>query len=584
MGRPEDLHDRDDPITVESPDLEPRRATEGGHRSETLRNRRVLLSTAVVAVAMLFYNVGSSLCGRNLPAEAASRYYADVSIASNFASTGDFPVAAYSVRHTSTPRHDEGFNFFRRALVEAVRTADLHCWSMFGTIPQTALPDVQLVVKRADDPGRALLLGGAFKMIGIAPYLLFWLAPLIFGVVLLWVAWELGGTGHGIAAGAFLILVAMSAYAADTLALDYSAAGFYLTALLLVLPLGAYAIRPLRERTLQGVVGRAALAGVVFAISALARSGALLVAPFILGGLLFASRGLLAGRSPIELYVQGIRRASIRLLTVPAFWLAAALAGATLVIPYLALRMYTNHLVSRTSFKYGLDAPTQAHDVWLSMWEGLGDFDRTKGHFWLDERAQLLVGNKLLMTPESERILRELVLRDIKEDPLWFAHILIKRFAATVLQRKLWPWGPVSGSSLAPQAASNEGAIDSYYSLTATADRFGLGRYRFELPIQLLLIPFLFLTLRALIWRVRGSADQLLCPTLLVVFLGSSAVVLPVAVTTAGAVEPQAFVLTYFLAAAFLAEALVLRSLRVGRVTAEGRRPLASEATAHSID
>jgi len=40
------------------------------------------------------------------------------------------------------------------------------------------------------------------------------------------------------------MLLALSAYTADTLSLDYSAAGFYLTALLLVVPVATYALRP----------------------------------------------------------------------------------------------------------------------------------------------------------------------------------------------------------------------------------------------------------------------------------------------------------------------------------------------------
>ena len=480
-------------------------------------------------------------------------------MAASFAATGDFPVAAYPVRRASVPRHDEAFEAFRQALVETTRAAGLHCWSVLGTVPQTALPDVQLIVKRADDPGRALLLGGAFKVVGVAPYLLFWLAPLAFSMVLVWMGWELAATGHGFAAGAFAMLLALSAYTADTLSLDYSAAGFYLTALLLVVPVATYALRPLPQRTLRGVFGRALLAGGLFGTSVLARGGALVAAPFLIVSLVLALRGVLAARRPVQLYVDGIRLRPIHLITLRQSWIAAVLVGATFLAPHAVARTYANHLVARTSLKYGLEAPAQAHDVWITLWEGLGDFDRTKGHFWLDERAQLLVGQRLLSTPESERILRAAVLQDVKEDPLWFAHILLRRLVATVLQRKLWPWRPVSGSSIVPASASNEGGIDSYYSLTATADHFGLGPFRFEVPVPPLLLPWLFLILRAPILRLRGSPDALRFPTLLVVFLAAAAITLPVAITTAGALEPQAFVLAYLLAAAFLAEALLHR-------------------------
>jgi hypothetical protein len=74
-----------------------------------------------------------------------------------------------------------------------------------------------------------------------------------------------------------------------------------------------------------------------------------------------------------------------------------------------------------------------------------------------------------------------------------------------------------------------------------------------------LLLPWLFLILRALILGLRGSPDALRSPALLVALLAAAAITLPVAITTAGALEPQAFVLAYLLAAAFLAEALVHR-------------------------
>jgi hypothetical protein len=47
--------------------------------------------------------------------------------------------------------------------------------------------------------------------------------------------------------------------------------------------------------------------------------------------------------------------------------------------------------------------------------------------------------------------------------------------------------------------------------------------------------------------------------------------VLPVAITTAGALEPEAFVLVYLLAAAFFAEALVhrIRDHHLARTAAE---------------
>ena len=37
---------------------------------------------------------------------------------------------------------------------------------------------------------------------------------------------------------------------------------------------------------------------------------------------------------------------------------------------------------------YAILRPAQHHDVWAAVWEGLGDFDRTKGHVWSDPVAE----------------------------------------------------------------------------------------------------------------------------------------------------------------------------------------------------
>jgi hypothetical protein len=533
-----------------------------------LRPHLAVLAVAGAATFLLLYNVGSSLCARDVPGRAAGRYYADVSMAASFAATGDFPVAAYHVRRASVPRSDEGFEQFRRALVDGTEAAGLRCWSAVGAILPSALPDVQLVVRRADDPGRALLLGHAFRAIGVAPFLLFWLAPVLGGAVLLWAAWELDAAGHGAAAAFFLVLVATSGYAVDTLSLDYSPAGFYLAALLLVLPVTAYAARPPSQRSVGGVWRRAVLAGVLFGVCVIGRRSAAVAAPFLLAALVFALRGLLAARPPVELRIEGVRPEAIRLLRVPLVWLAAVGAAVALFAPGLAGRSYADRLVARTSVKYGLAAPPQAHDLWVSLWEGLGDFDRTKGHAWLDEHAQRLVGSRLLSTPESERILRAAVLRDIREDPGWYARILVQRFWATLVQRRLWSPPRPEDLPADPVQAASAARIDAYYSLAATVDRFRLGPWLFDVPILLLLACLLGWMLLALRSRWSRSPDGLRTAGLVIGAYAAASLVLPVAITTAGALEPQAFALSYFLAAAFLAEA----ALRRVRSMIRGRR------------
>src|SRR5262249_57021699 len=128
----------------------------------------------------------------------------------------------------------------------------------------------------------------------------------------------------------------------------------------------------------------------------------------------------------------------------------------------------------------------------ITRGRGLGDSDRTRGQVFLDqagEEAVLREGARQRLSARSEAILRDLVLRDIREDPGWYAGILLRRVGATLTLRKLWPWGPWGGRSFAPSTAPEEGVTDNYYQLTAQADWLVLGGPPLQLPPAPILLP-----------------------------------------------------------------------------------------------
>jgi len=194
-----------------------------------------------------------------------------------------------------------------------------------------------------------------------------------------------------------------------------------------------------------------------FAVCALLRSGVLFLLPGFLLALLLGFRRLL-GRDPTE--HRGLSKR------------AQAVAGALLVVLFVV-----PYLVSNWAYP-------QRHGAWPAIWEGLGDFDRTKGHTWSDGAAWEAVRNAreeatpmprtgeqlvaALSGPESQAILRRQVLTHIREDPVWFARILARRLVATVTQAKLWPLTSRDGLWMQRSTSPNEGSIDKYYGYTYT--------------------------------------------------------------------------------------------------------------------
>jgi hypothetical protein len=520
------------------------------------------LPATVLAAVVLLWNVHHGL-QRSAPrlADFPARYFADVSVATHLYLRGEYPVASYRVRRAAVnPRGDQAFTRYVSALEEATRAAGATPARPFATAGAPGGDDERMYVRRRDDSGRAYLLGLAFRVLGgVAPYLLFWMAPLLAVAVLGWIAFETAAAGWTVAGQVFVALLALSAYVTDLLALAYSPAGFYLVGVMALAAYAAYAFRA-HGVTLAGVMGRTTAAGAVVAVCALCRSGTLVLVPFFVAAAFVALRHRLgppAAERSAGVWVAAPRGAR-REVAIPRWAAALAAASAVLIGPYLACTSVTAAAAARTAAAYSVTAEPQDHDVWISVWEGLGDFDRTHGFVWDDIDAQVAVGDWRLGTLRSAEILRDQVLLGVRRDPSWYAGILARRTLATLTQWKLLPWAPLGGRSIRPRSAHNEGAIDSYYALTSNLDWFRAGPLRFEVPVPLFWVAVLAAFVLA--FRGREPAARAAGPALALVLVATLA--LPVAVTTAGALETQAVAVAYFLAVG-LAVDLGLRARRI---------------------
>ncbi|MCU0241094.1 MAG: hypothetical protein MUF51_01570, partial [Vicinamibacteria bacterium] len=303
----------------------------------------------------------------------------------------------------------------REVVLQATALQRIRPWQFWRTLPIEAFPPQQAIVIRSlDDRGRATLLGLGFHLLGgVAPYLLVWLGVILILPVMLWTAWEFAAAGRAIAGFVFLTLFGAAPFFAGVLALGYSSAGFYVHGLLMLVPLYVYALGG-RGVSPRGFFARAAIAGLLFAAFTISRSSVILLLPaYALALFLGAWR------------VFGPRASAPARRPQPFLWpLLAAIA--LLWLPYIAVK------------------PAQRHETWLSLWEGLGDFDRSKGHSWSDAAAKKALreagGGERLRTVANEAVFRRLMLGHIQGDPLWFAGIVTRRALVTVSQRKLWPW------------------------------------------------------------------------------------------------------------------------------------------------
>jgi hypothetical protein len=214
----------------------------------------------------------------------------------------------------------------------------------------------------------------------------------------------------------------------------------------------------------------------------------------------------------------------------------------------------------------------------------MGDFDRTKGHAWRDPAAVAILkgagidhfrdADTALVSPASEDFFRQLVIREVTQDPGWYMKILGKRILATIFQAKLWPYH--QGVTYSHKTSPSEGTIDGYYSWTRTIDLLGMGGRLWEIPIPVLLAPIALLMVMAF----RGpSRARIQGAILCLLSVGVGGLAFPVLMTTAGAFETEVFALVYVLGWAFFLDETV-RTTRehwrdwvnpLSRVSSEGR-------------
>jgi hypothetical protein len=481
-----------------------------------------------LASALLIWHTAYWRAGTDLSTLPTSRrYWEDLTVAATRWLDRDGHAAKVSINSADGAELRLGF---QRSLARAAGAEGLAAWEFWRTLEvRPALKGRRLLPRDSDDPGRAALLAAGFRLLrGVSPFLPLWIGTLAAVPLLPWTAWELARAGRPVAGVVFLLLLASSPFFVEALSLPYSAVGFYVIGLLLLVPFAANAVA--NAPRVKGLIARTLLAGAAFTVCVLARGGTLLTLPgfFLALGIAVTS---LEARWPCR------RRA-----------LAFAAAGGLFLAPYVLLR------------------PPAHHDVWIALWEGLGDFDRTRGHTWADSAGKEVLRQAGIKLPErypifentaeAEPLFRRLFLADVRSDPAWFAAILARRAWATLTQAKLRPWAPRDGVSIAPLSSPSEGAIDTYYAMTTPADWIGFGPWRCELPLSLLWGPTLLLILLFVLGRsvarLRPLATRLAPALLVLLCVAIAALGLPVLFTTAAGLETQAFVVVYFLGVAFL--------------------------------
>lgn len=152
----------------------------------------------------------------------------------------------------------------------------------------------------------------------------------------------------------------------------------------------------------------------------------------------------------------------LRRAALGATLVGATLAGSLVWDGYFRHKItHATEIVTRAGgYPHPLAAdPELHHNVWMTIWEGLSDFDRTHGYKWDDSRAHAYAVNQLVakygMTvppwdgglvfrttfhdakrrypvlpfelPHYTEVIRAKVLSDITADPLWYLGILGQR-------------------------------------------------------------------------------------------------------------------------------------------------------------
>jgi hypothetical protein len=481
----------------------------------------------VAAAVLLAHTAAWTASTRYADLTSWRRLWEDLAYATNA-----FLDAAYGpLKRPAEERPADVVAAYRQVVLEKVAELELRPHEFWRTLRARPFLPHRAPLREAtyEDAGRAVLMGWGFRLLGgVSPFLILWLGALAAVPVVLWTAWEFGEAGRGLAGSVYLLLAVSSPFVVESLALARASTGFYVLAVLALVPLAVYAVLG-QSRGWRGFAWRAALAAALFTLCACCRSGVTLLFPgYALALVLACERARPEGRHrPL------LRRALIAVGLLAAF-----------LLPFALLR------------------PPGHHEVWAGVWEGLGDFDRQKGYTWSDPVAEEVVrslGVPGLKNPDSQRVLRDLVIRDVRADPGWYATILAKRVGASLTLWKLWPWSPRDGIHLRRSTSPNEGFTDKYWGYTTTVDCFGWGGVVKEVPITALLLPTLALAIWAA-WRGRSAWG----PPAVVGLMLLATLALPILISTAGGLETQAIALAYFVGVAFLVEEIArsMRSLR----------------------
>ncbi|MEO8359768.1 MAG: hypothetical protein ABI672_07035 [Vicinamibacteria bacterium] len=512
---------------------------------------------AIVPVALLFWNVQARTRGADFRALSGDwmRAWDDVAIAAGFAAYRDFPVAPYLATNSFSRKGQAAYTNFQDTFDGLERSYGTSLSRPWQGFPSSELfPRRPRVAQRFDDLGRAYLLGWGFRALGqTSPGLIFWIAPLLASLVMVWIVLESARAGRVVFGFCFCALVSVSAFCRDVLMLGYSAAGFYVVALLLA---SAYAAGVLNRRTsLRGLLLRSTAAGVCLAVTVNARSVSIVVVPVIVAAAL---------RCVARLPRSVGQRAGGVVLTL-----------ALLLAPTSLLRSHLAAAAGDAVARFGGEHVPAFHDVWITYWQGLGDFDRTHGHVFLDQEGYAAVrahGGGERLSEKSENIMKGLVIDSIRSEPSWYAGILAQRALATVTFRKIWPMASNGAPGFAPSTTSNEGAMDSYWGMTAQADTFAVGGTEVEIPAMVFpAVLGLFLAAAARRSSTLTSDRDPRGLLVLVGWLALACLPAPILTTTAGGFEPQAFGLVVFAATAGLLQMTVWKlcvRARNGRVAA----------------
>jgi ABC-type multidrug transport system fused ATPase/permease subunit len=472
------------------------------------------------------------------------RYWEDVSIAASRLLAD--PAHGASPISVGSPPGQARIDDYARFLQRGAEAQDLKPWEFWRTLRMARFIGLEpLEARGTDDPGRAMLLTLGFRALGgVSPYLGLWLGAFFCVPLLLWAAWELARAGWSVAAAVVPLLMAASPYVVEVLSLPYSAVGFYVLTLVALVPFATFAVRGPVE-TLAPLLVRTLAAGVFFALGVLCRSGALLLLPgFVLA-----------------LWIAWRRRAGVAMTAVDPtrqHRLRRLAVAAGLVVLFLG--------------PYAVVRQPRHHEIWLGIWEGAGDFDRTKGHYWLDAEAKRVLReagreareDRAIWSRDNEAFFRDRLLADVAQDPGWYSKILAQRVVATVTQSKLAPFRPRDGRSFARHESPQEGAIDVYYRMTTQVDFLGLGPWKLELPLSVLWMSLLLWVALVGAGGRLGASERLQGSPWIVGSVALAACASPVLITTASALETQAFALVHLLAAAFVFESVAGRLAMTG--------------------